>query len=177
MSNFQETVNLKDKPRKRKSTQIEQIFDDENNEMHKIDRPAVRQVNESIFKKVLWIIFILVIIGVVYFVFFSNKGGNETNTDNNGWYAVKLVNNEIYYGQIEDIKADPVIIDNVYYNYDQAKGGAAANTETSNLRLVKRGKETHGPDGTMSIVRMQILYMEPLKADSKVLEAILDYEK
>jgi hypothetical protein len=49
--------------------------------------------------------------------------------------------------------------------------------ENANLRLVKRGKEVHGPDGTLSVVRAQVVYMEPMKEDSKVLKAILEYEK
>ena len=69
-----------------------------------------------------------------------------------------------------------MIIENVYYNYDQQKGTKTIE-ETGSLRLVKRGQETHGPEGIMNIVRLQVLYMEPLKKDSKVLEAILNYEK
>jgi hypothetical protein len=71
------------------------------------------------------------------------------------------------------------VIENVYYDYDQLNPAAKEEerSDTSSLRLVKRGKETHGPVGTMNIVRAQIVYMEPLANDSKVLKAILDYEK
>jgi len=45
-----------------------------------------------------------------------------------------------------------------------------------NLRLVKKGKETYGPSGVMEVVRSNVVYMDILKEDSKVLKAILDYE-
>ncbi|WP_319526173.1 hypothetical protein [uncultured Desulfosarcina sp.] len=96
-----------------------------------------------------------------------------------GWYAVKLVSGETYYGQINDTDADPVVIKNVYYNYDQMLENQGKNNtnQSGSVRLVKRGKEPHGPDTTMSIIRNQVKYMEALKQDSKVLQAILQYEK
>jgi len=74
------------------------------------------------------------------------------------------------------------VIDNVYYDYDQLSSSAKAtedknNDQTGQIRLVKRGKETHGPSGSLDVVRMQVLYMEPLADDSKVLKAIVEYEK
>ena len=88
------------------------------------------------------------------------------------------MNDEIYYGQIDDIKSDPIVIKNAYYNYDQAnKEKNKEEDKSNNLRLIKRGKETHGPNGTMDIVRSQVVYMELLSDDSKVLQAIINYEK
>ncbi|RMD59685.1 hypothetical protein D6821_00675 [Candidatus Parcubacteria bacterium] len=92
------------------------------------------------------------------------------------WYMVKLVNGEIFYGLIEDTKADPVVIKNVYYNYDQTRDKKEGEEQKTGLRLVKRGGEKYDPDGTLNIVRTQILYMEPLREDSRVLKAIRDYE-
>ncbi|MFH0923104.1 MAG: hypothetical protein V1825_00025, partial [Candidatus Falkowbacteria bacterium] len=60
---------------------------------------------------------------------------------------------------------------------DQIEGNNENTSETGSIRLVKRGKETHGPSGVMNIVRAQVVYMEPLDEESKVLKAILNYEK
>ena len=115
--------------------------------------------------------------------FFAIKGiagRTESGSSRNGenWYSIKLVNEEIYFGQIKDLSADPVAAANVYYDYDQVKNEDKKESASpaSNLRLVKRGNETHGPSGEMEIVRSQILFMEKLKPDSKVLKAILNYE-
>ena len=107
----------------------------------------------------------------VFWVFF-NKGGDGAARASD-WYAVKLANEEIYYGRINDLSADPVVMSDVYYNYNQDEKEAS---EAGNIRLVKRGNETHGPAGTMNIPRAQVVYMESLSEDSKVLRAILENE-
>lgn len=179
-SDFQQTVNLKEKPKPKpnssRAEEIDNVYNDSEEELGKISRPKVRKVNESLTRRIAVLVALIVVLITVYFLFFRKEGGEEKIAKVSNWYAVKLVDGEIFYGQIEDMAADPIIIKNVYYNYDQPKGAKAAE-ESGNLRLVKRGKETHGPDGTMNIVRSQVLIMEPLKKDSKVLEAILNYEK
>jgi len=121
-------------------------------------------------KKILICIAIFLILIVAIYAMAHRKNITVSSGE---WYAIKLVNNEVYYGQVTNPTADPVAINNVYYNY-QAKDEA---DQSNNLRLVKRGQETYGPSGGMLVVRSQILYMEPLKKDSKVLGAILEYEK
>ena len=203
MNNFQQTVNLKKKmerdaePRRRasvpakrprlskKAHQIDQVFEDQDDdiqpqkELQTIQIPKHRPDSDASYRKVLWVAAAAILLAAVYWQFFYNKASDTAgiNTAGSGWYAVKLMNDEIYYGQIDDTSADPVIIKNVYYNYDQLNPSASPTQESGgNLRLVKRGKETHGPDGTMSVVRGQVVYMEPLKEESKVLSAILKYE-
>ena len=179
-TDFQQTVNLKEKSKPKAGSSraegIDKVFNDSGEGFNKISRPKVRKVNESLARRLAAIVALIAVLAAVYFLFFRKSGGEEIMVKAGNWYAVKLVDGEIFYGQIKDTAADPVIIENVYYNYDQQKGDKAA-SETGNLRLVKRGEETHGPEGIMNIVRLQVLYMEPLKKDSKVLEAILNYEK
>ena len=206
--NFQKTVNLKERMQKAQSADIgrktvkslkksgfksapskaeaiDQVFDDEEykQDFQKINRPANNNGGgkNTVYKQ---IIFILVIIIIAFgFYLFNNRNRevelvkNESNK--NFWYSVKLINGEFYYGQIKNTGDDPIVLENVYYNYDQINSEQNENEgkpENGNLRLVKRGKETHGPDGSMSIVRTQVVYMEALREDSKVLKAILDYE-
>jgi len=173
-NDFQKTVNLKSGQRKKAGAQIERVYgEDAQAGEQKFNKPKIRQVNEPLFKRLVILLAIIAVLIVVYFLFIKK---DENQQDISNWYAIKLVNEEIYYGQVEDTASDPVVIENVYYNYDQQKGNKEI-TETGSLRLVKRGQETHGPAGTMDIIRSQILYMEPLKEDSKVLEAILSYER
>lgn len=152
-------------------------------EMHQINRPAPREINngDDIYKKISGILFFLLILCLGYFLFFADKKQAKIVEEQivPAWYAVKLTTGEVYYGEIGDTKADPVVVEKVYYDYDQLNGNPKSGEggEAGNLRLVKRGKETHGPEGTMNIVRSQILFMEPLKEESKVLKAILNYEK
>jgi hypothetical protein len=165
---------------------IDQVYNDHEEveskkELSQIEIPKIRPNYESLYKRITAVMAVI-IIGLVLYWFFGVRGGGGEVVEEPGvttrWYAVKLVTEETFYGQIEDTGADPVVIKNVYYNYDQLseESGSEAGEGGGNLRLVKRGKETHGPEGTMNIVRAQVVYMEPLKDESKVLKAILDYE-
>lgn len=170
-----------------KASAIDQVYNDkeeretaDNSEFKRIDRPEIRPNYENLYKRVVAVLAVIIVSLVSYWFFWGQNTGEVAPETASGpeWYLVKLVTGEAYYGQIDNISADPVVIKNVYYNYDQLNpDNNQEESEGSNLRLVKRGKETHGPEGTMNIVRAQVVYMEPLKEESKVLKAILDYEK
>lgn len=192
---FQQTIDLREKMHRRKAaptksvmTPLEKIYGGEEEiktqraaSLQTISQPKV-ETRRAAFLLLVFILAVLAVGATVYYLFFKTKGPVSDAKAQN-WHAIKLLDGEIFYGQVFDVKADPIVIANVYYNYDQAKQNSEAKDktktveETGNLRLVKRGKETHGPAGTMNIVRAQVLFMEPLKTDSKVLQAILDYEK
>ena len=104
----------------------------------------------------------------------------QTQEAGGGWFAVKLIDGETVYGKIDNMQVDPVVINPVYYNYDQVKDGAQKGqkiNEAGDLRLVKRGQETHGPDGALEVFKTQFVFMERLKKESRVLQAILQNEQ
>lgn len=164
---------------------IDEIYgeDEADNSLHMINKARVSNINTGVIKQIVFSLIFLVIGGALYGLY-SNKEEDSLNVDrrepSKEWYAVKLVSGEVYYGQVSDLSADPVVVDKVYYDYDQSKSieekDNKEKSEASNLRLVKRGKETHGPEGSMNIIRSQIKYIEALKPESKVLKAIIDYE-
>jgi len=200
MNDFQKTVDLSEKmaiqngqsldePKKRvlrkkktvkRAEAIDEVFKDDSNEMHQISRPTKSESDDGFYKKVSTILFFLLLVVVVYFVFFSdNKKTNDMMVGENqpGWYAVELVSGEMYYGFIDNFYTDPVNVSRVYYDYDQIDKEKKVSDKSDAIRLVKKGKETYGPSGTMYIYQIQIKEVNELKDDSKVLRAILDYEK
>ncbi|MCG2695554.1 hypothetical protein L6248_01315 [Candidatus Parcubacteria bacterium] len=180
-TNFNQTVNLREKnsAREKRGEDFYDSYEEEKEDLKKISKPKVKQVNEGFAKRLTIIAAIILICFTVYWIFYNDNPASDTSDSNKqaNWYTVKLINSEVYYGQISDLSADPVVINNVYYNYDQIEGNNENTSETGSIRLVKRGKETHGPSGVMNIVRAQVVYMEPLDEESKVLKAILNYEK
>jgi hypothetical protein len=164
------TLNLKND----KYESLEKVYTAGKSEMNRIRKPVINDSGLGKFQKILFVIIIIIIVFSTYFFFLKKNDNYEIDLSSN-WYSVKLINGEVYFGQVDSLDSDPVNLRNVYYNYDQKKGDTTIE-EDKNLRLVKRGQETHGPTGTMSIIRSQILYLEPLKNDSKVLNAILNYE-
>lgn len=199
MSDFQQTVDLREKmERSRRSptpkpsspaggkavNQLEKIYQDEDpikpkEDLKTISRPKIKESREGLIKFTVFILAILVVGAAIYGLFFRNKGASVDSKIKN-WYAITLKdNNMTYYGQIFDEKANPVVINNVYYDYDQneAINNNKQFVRTGDLRLVKQGKEPYGPESITSVYQSNISTLTPLKADSKVLQAILEYEK
>lgn len=174
------------KDRNSKANAIDEVYSNDGkqidkNEFSSITRPKKQIIDDTTFKRGVLLLALVILAGLVWGLFLRAPAPQATNgnsSEGGDWYAVKLTNDEVYYGQILNTSADPVVIENVYYDYDQLnKDGDNGGQASKNLRLVKRGQETHGPSGAMQIVRDQVAYMEPLKEDSKVLRAILDYER
>ena len=179
---------FKQAKKKKRAEEIDKVYNGDRDDtvtrkdLSQITRPIVVSSQEVMYKRLVIFLGVIVILLVGYWMFLKPKDvpNNSAILNEPVWYAVELVSGERYYGQIADISADPIVIKKVYYNYDQLNketSGDGSEGDTGNLRLVKRGKETHGPTGEMSLVRVQVKYMEPLAGDSKVLKAILDYEK
>lgn len=154
---------------------------DRPSEMHKISRPAEAPPLSQRQRALLAVLGLAVLAGTAYWLLGSRAEPEKkiAQTSEGDWYMVKLVDKEVFYGQIKDTAADPVVIDNIYYNYDQPREEATSSpaADPAGIRLVKRGNEAHGPAGSMNIVRAQVLFMEPLASESKVRKAILDYEQ
>jgi small nuclear ribonucleoprotein (snRNP)-like protein len=96
----------------------------------------------------------------------ANTGGS-TVTFATPYQAVLLSNGSVYYGKLSGYgTANPVLTD-VYYILSKSD---PQTKQVSNV-LVKRGKELHGPD-RMYINATQIVFVEPVGADSKVAQLI-----
>ncbi len=194
-NNFEQTVNLKEKMERQRRqaerkplTAIEKLYQatDESEtrkELQQISRPQLKQLNPARWRLVVFI-FALIIVGVTMaWLFLGQKLSFIGWGKSQNWYVVTLkTNKEMYYGQIGDIKANPIELKNVYESYDQYnnkpsgnKGNATA--EPGTLRLVKRSKELNGPSGNMLIYQTEIKTVDKLADDSKVLKAIVEYEK
>jgi hypothetical protein len=88
------------------------------------------------------------------------------------YQAVLLTNGSVYFGHLQDYgSAHPVLAD-VYYIVTQTN----PDTKQSNNVLVKRGKELHAPD-RMYLNPSQLLFVEPVGADSKVAQLIAQQGK
>jgi hypothetical protein len=135
---------------------------------------------------VLAIVIVLAVLGVVFrdkiFTKISSKVGITS-----GFQAVFLTNGQVYFGKLSDAEEKYVKMEDIYYlqvtpvlqTKTEGQPGAQASTaqqEQQQLSLVKLGNELHGPMDKMFINRDQILFIETLKDDGKVTQAIKDYE-
>ena len=140
-------------------------------------------------KTILWAVIFLVAALLVLTVFNGLFSGGAKNfgrlsdwADFSRYQAVFLANGQVYFGKVTDANIQTLVLENIYYlrsagslQTSQAKDSTST-PETDNFSLVKLGNELHGPEDKMSINLSQVLFVEDLKYDSKVVEAIRAYE-
>jgi len=191
--NFKKTVNLRDKMKEaserkqtifkeqeNKSKEIDKLYEQEKSQkksdFKKITHPSKKENNPKIYKSLIFVLLIIVLVLFYYsFIGIKNKNAEKVALPEEQWSAVLLTNGKMYYGLVGDKTADPVVVKNVYYNYDKADN--STQDTSNNIRLIKQGKEAYGPDSSLSIIRSQIESIAQLNKDSKVLSAILANEK
>ena len=114
-------------------------------------------------KKILGIIISLaIVVGGAYW-FFRLRPASAA-----GYQAAFLTNGQVYFGKPSGAGPNYVRLDDVYYLVTLQ---ATDSAERRNI-LRKLGVEIHGPENELLINRKHILYTEPLKNSSKVVEAI-----
>lgn len=124
------------------------------------------------------IVVIIVAIGVAGFVFFGKNKNTNSIVDSGKYQAVFLTNGQTYFGKVSNEKSAYVSLSDVYYlvlkkplQNQQQDGDQPQEQPKSEYSLVKLGKEMHGPI-SMSINKDQILFIENLADDSKVVSTI-----
>ena len=112
------------------------------------------------------LVVLVFVMGAVVYGFVNHQGVTA------GYHAVFLSNGQVYFGTLTEPKAQYVMLTGVYY-FGRTDSEAAAD----DLALVKLGSEVHGPADILKINRDHILFIEELRADSRVVEAMKDHTK
>lgn len=94
--------------------------------------------------------------------------------------AVFLSNGQTYFGKMNDINEEFIELTDIYYlrlsgDLHNQKPDGNKNSLPEQLILIKLGKELHGPNDKMAINKNEIIFIEGLKANSMVVQAIYDY--
>ena len=95
---------------------------------------------------------------------------NWVNPDR--YQAIFLSNNQVYFGKVTDVNKDTLVLENIYYLRVSQDLQAGEGETSPDFSLVKLGNEVHGPEDRMNINLEHILFVEDLKIDSKVMQAI-----
>lgn len=112
-----------------------------------------------------WLLVCTVIVGMVAC---APKPVTFTTT----YEAVLLGNNSVYFGKLSGYGTPNPVLSDVFYIISQTD---PQTKQVKNI-LVKRGKELHGPD-RMYLNPGQIVFVEPVGADSKVAQLISEASK
>ena len=133
------------------------------------------------------IVVVVLVVGVIGYKAWSGSkipvvsgliGTTSTaNVTPSSTWAVFLTNGQTYFGSLnpDDLNGNYINLSGVYYlenSQTAATTGQASGSAGGGYNLVHLGSELHGPMDKMLINRPQILMIEQLKADSKVVKAI-----
>lgn len=127
----------------------------------------------------------IVLAAVVVFAVVSTRGfgllNKTTSSNRSGWQAVFLSNGQVYFGHLKSQDDQFTTLTDIYYlqveQQQNLQPDTSNNQQQPKLTLIKLGNELHGPQDQMQINRDHILFVEDMKADSKVVTAIDDYIK
>lgn len=97
------------------------------------------------------------------------------------YQAVFLSNGQVYFGRVNDLNSRYVKLQDIYYLIQRRPLQPQTPPEEGEQQppqftLIKLGNELHGPVDEMVINRDQILFIEELKSDGRVAQAITDFQ-
>lgn len=124
-------------------------------------------------------VLLLVIVAVAAGFFWMR--GTSLSAYGEEWQAVFLTNGQVYFGQVDKQNNVELVLKEIYYLQvtrplqQTAEGETQANPQ-GELSLVKLGNELHGPTDAMVVNRDHVLFVEDLKEDSNVVQAISNYK-
>ncbi len=123
-----------------------------------------------------WIwIGVLILLAVLGGAWYYYSGGEVSAPEpiaSGQYQAIFVDNGQVYFGELDMSGDGFYVLTDVFY----LQSGGIAIDQTSNLALVKLGNEAHGPTDKMMINPEHILFIEDMKDDSKVVQAITQYK-
>lgn len=106
----------------------------------------------------------------------ANTPDESKSVSTSQYQAVFLNNGQVYFGNIKNINARFIDLQNIYY-LTQSNTGNQQNA-SSDYTLVKLGcQQIHYPDDKMMITREQVTFWENLNKDGKVAKSIEEFKK
>ena len=135
------------------------------------------QKGKKTYAVIVGIICFCFIVGAVYFWVATRSLVSTTGE----YQAVFLSNGQVYFGRIEKQNRKDIILTHVYYlqvqGQLQEKTTDRTLSDQPDLSLVKLGSELHAPQDAMYINRDHVLFIENLKEESRVVQAIQSYQQ
>ncbi len=120
--------------------------------------------------KWMWLVVVIVVLAALWYAGVFNNSAAK-------YQAVFLSNNQVYFGHLSNLNSNFPTLTDIYYLQVTQVLQPKATTAQNQINLVKLGGELHGPEDLMKINKDQILFVEDLKVDSQVVNAIKDYKK
>lgn len=122
-------------------------------------------------------ILVLVVAALGILIFGNGDQSRFINTKK--YQAVFLTNGQVYFGNIKEMGASYIRLDNIYYLTQNTSTDSSGNTTSNgNYTLVKLGcQQIHDPYDEMIINRSQVSFWENLQDGGKVVQSIQQFQK
>lgn len=91
--------------------------------------------------------------------------------------AIWLTDKSLYFGKLESVNDEYYRMTEVFYTQVAKSTDGKQATDSPNVQLVKLGNELPYAEDMIMIPKKQVLFYENLKTDSKVTQAIEEYQK
>lgn len=132
-------------------------------------------------KVITWVLYAIVIIALIYLLYATKGFGiwknAGTGIEKSKYQAVFMANGQVYFGKLNMTGDKMATLDDIYYlQVQQVQPKAETQSQQSKLTLIKLGNEIHAPEDKMYINTDQILFLENLKDEGKVVQAIKKYQ-
>jgi hypothetical protein len=121
-----------------------------------------------------FILFLIVLLVLGLSLFFAKGMVKSQSVNSDGYQAVFLVNDQVYFGKLSQ-HGHWLELREVYY-LAQPLQTTGANDTQQNIQLVKLGSELHGPEDVMYFGKDKVLFWENLKDDSRVVQKIKEHQ-
>lgn len=125
--------------------------------------------------------FIFIFVGLIFgFIIFDLVGINLFGSNNSNFYksdtyqSVFLTNGSVFFGKIIKQNESAIVLQDVYYlkSNDIQNQSGAESAELGNLALVKVTNDIHSPENEAEIRLDQVLFIQNLTLESRVLQSI-----
>lgn len=121
---------------------------------------------------------VVIALGISTWLVMSRQQDSLNSVINkNEYQAVFFTNGQVYFGKLSVLNDNYLKLTDIYYLQTKSTDESSKLQETSNansndVQLIKLGSEIHGPQDQMAISRSQVLFVENIKPDGKVAQAI-----
>lgn len=129
-------------------------------------------------KKFLLLLPLAVLLILLLWLVAGRKAVSLINSRLSGAYqAVTLANGAVYFGKVQEMDSNTLTLTDIFYLKARSDVPSGATPASNQFELIKLGNELHGPTDRMQINRRQILSLQELRLDSKVVVAIIEYNR
>lgn len=138
----------------------------------------VKKLVRMLVIKVISIVLVAVIFASMWWVFYKNYGDGRDRMDyySSEYQAVFLSNSQVYFGKIVDRNSENIYLEEVYYLKVDSEKSLEEIEQEADMSILRIVNDIHGPEDSVELNKDNVLYVENLREDSEIVNAIQEYK-